>query len=80
MYMAKSLQMMLKKFYQNINNTMQELSLNILNITNKSIKAGATFINIYLQIHNNKNTISIITEDNGCGMNKEEIINSFCKL
>lgn len=45
---------------------MKELSLNILDIAENSIKAAATLIEIYLLQVNNKLTLTV--KDNGCGM------------
>lgn len=52
---------------------MQELSLNILDIAQNSIKAKASFISIIIfkDILNKKMTITI--KDNGCGMTKEQV-------
>lgn len=48
---------------------MQELSLNILDIADNSIKAKATLIGIDVIVKNDVLVIKI--EDNGCGMSKE---------
>ncbi len=48
---------------------MKELSLNILDITENSVKAKASFIKILLTENAEKLIISII--DNGCGMTEE---------
>lgn len=48
---------------------MQELSLNILDITDNSIKAKAELINIDVMVEDNVLTIRI--KDNGCGMSEE---------
>ena len=48
---------------------MQELSLNILDITDNSIKAKAGLINIDVIVEDNVLTIRI--KDNGCGMSEE---------
>ncbi len=50
---------------------MKELSLNILDITENSVKAGATFIEILLTQSANKLIFEI--KDNGCGMSKETV-------
>ena len=52
---------------------MKELSLNILDITENSVKARATLTEISL-IEDDK-TLTIIIKDNGCGMS-EDIVNS----
>ncbi len=50
---------------------MKELSLNILDITENSVKAGATLTKILLEEQADKLTIKI--EDNGCGMDNETL-------
>lgn len=52
---------------------MQELSLNILDIAQNSIKAEADLIKI--EIHKNpiEHTMRIVIEDNGRGMTKEQV-------
>lgn len=50
---------------------MKELSLNILDVTMNSVKAGAK--NISLELTETDNTLTIIIEDNGCGMTKEKV-------
>lgn len=52
---------------------MKELSLNILDITENSVKAGATLTEI--RITEIANTLTISIKDNGCGMS-EEVVNS----
>lgn len=58
---------------------MKELSLNILDITMNSVKAGAD--EIYITINETDETFSFSVEDNGCGMSKEfvqNVIDPFC--
>ena len=50
---------------------MKELSLNILDIAENSVKAQATLIEILLYQTEDKLTLSII--DNGCGMDEETL-------
>jgi len=52
---------------------MKELSLNILDITENSVKAGATLTEI--AIIENDQTLTITIKDDGCGMS-EEILRS----
>ena len=52
---------------------MKELSLNVLDITKNSVKAGATLIDITLRETGNKLTLTIT--DNGCGMTPEVVEN-----
>lgn len=58
---------------------MKELSLNILDITENSVKAGATLTEIILEESNN--TLTITIKDDGCGMSPEmveSVTNPFC--
>lgn len=50
---------------------MKELSLNVLDITENSVKAGATLISILLT--EEKNVLSITVTDNGCGMSEQTL-------
>ena len=50
---------------------MKELSLNILDISGNSVKAGATLVEITVTERGRKLTIKIA--DNGCGMTKEQL-------
>ena len=50
---------------------MKELSLNILDITENSVKAGATLTEI--SIIENDDTITITIKDDGCGMSEETL-------
>ena len=50
---------------------MKELSLNILDIAQNSVKAGATQIEICVTESVLKNLVSISVADNGCGMSQE---------
>lgn len=48
---------------------MKELSLNILDITENSVKAGATLTEITLEQSSNK--LTLIIKDDGCGMTED---------
>ncbi|MBR5818058.1 MAG: sensor histidine kinase [Clostridia bacterium] len=50
---------------------MKELSLNVLDITENSVKAGATLIEISLTERDN--TLTVTVTDNGCGMSEETV-------
>ena len=50
---------------------MKEISLNILDITENSVKAGATLTEIYIDEVGNKLTLSI--KDDGCGMDEATV-------
>ena len=55
---------------------MKELSLNILDITMNSVKAGATRIRI--AIDETDTTLTLTIEDNGCGMTDPDLGRSSC--
>ena len=58
---------------------MKELSLNVLDIAENSIKAGATLIQI--SINENSDELILEIKDDGCGMKAEmleNVINPFC--
>ncbi len=58
---------------------MKELSLNILDITENSVKAGATITEIYIDETDTSLTIKIV--DDGCGMSEEmvaSVTDPFC--
>lgn len=50
---------------------MKELSLNILDITNNSVKASADTIEIAVTESEKDDKVSILIADNGCGMSAE---------
>ncbi len=50
---------------------MKELSLNILDIAENSVHAGASLIELFLTEADNK--LEILIRDNGCGMNEETV-------
>ena len=50
---------------------MKELSLNILDISKNSVKAGATLTEILLD--ETDTTLTLTIRDNGCGMKKEMV-------
>ena len=52
-----------------------ELSLNILDIAENSIRANASLIEISILVDTKKDILSISIHDNGCGMSKEQIKN-----
>ncbi len=58
---------------------MKELSLNILDISKNSVKAGASLTSILIDETDDALTLTI--EDNGCGMSREmveSVTNPFC--
>lgn len=52
---------------------MQELSLNILDIAQNSVKAGAAQITVAVRESTAADTLIITIEDNGCGMSAETV-------
>ena len=50
-----------------------EISLNILDIAQNSIRAEANLIEIGVLIDRKADTLTVIINDNGCGMTKEQI-------
>lgn len=52
---------------------MQELSLNILDIVQNSVKAGATLIEIAIEKDTLQKSFVIHINDNGCGMSEETV-------
>lgn len=47
-----------------------ELSLNVLDIAENSVRAGASLIEIELKVQRAENRLSICIRDNGCGMDE----------
>ncbi|MBP1754519.1 MAG: Histidine kinase-, gyrase and HSP90-like ATPase [Firmicutes bacterium] len=52
---------------------MTEISLNVLDIANNSIRAEASLIEIIIQIQRDSDRLMITIADNGCGMTAEQI-------
>ncbi|MGI6664473.1 MAG: ATP-binding protein [Christensenellaceae bacterium] len=52
---------------------MQELSLNILDITQNSLRAGATKIEIVIDENTKSDSLSVIIRDNGSGMSEAQV-------
>ena len=50
---------------------MKELSLNILDISENSTKAGATLVEI--SVTEKDNVLTLVIKDNGCGMDEETV-------
>lgn len=53
-------------------NPLNELSLNVLDIAFNSVKAGASYIRISVNINIGYNLLKITVWDNGCGFDAEE--------
>ena len=52
---------------------MRDISLHILDIAENSIRAEASLINIDIRINQAKDTLTVIIDDNGCGMSSEMV-------
>lgn len=52
---------------------MTEISLNVLDVAENSVRAGASLIEVTLTINQSKDLISVIIKDNGCGMTPEQL-------
>ena len=50
-----------------------EISLNILDVAQNSIRAEATCISILVDINREADELKVVIEDDGCGMTKEQI-------
>ena len=54
---------------------MRELSLNILDIAQNSISAGASLITIDVSESRKEHLLTLTVSDNGCGMDEEQLAN-----
>ncbi len=52
---------------------MPEISLNILDVAQNSIRAGAKLIEITVTANTKKDSLRITIKDNGCGMTQEQV-------
>ena len=52
---------------------MPEISLNILDIAENSVRANASLIRITVSVQPKEDTLTIIIEDDGCGMTPEQV-------
>ena len=50
-----------------------EISLNILDIAQNSVRADASLIQIFLHIESEEQKLNVSISDNGCGMTKEQL-------
>ena len=60
---------------------MQELSMNVLDIAENSVKAGASLIEITLTLDRAASRLTLCVKDNGCGMSEElaaRVTDPFC--
>lgn len=54
---------------------MQELSLNILDVAQNSVVAGASLIEIEIEAYEENSLLSIVIKDNGKGMDRQTLAN-----
>ena len=52
---------------------MPEISLNILDVAENSVRAGASLIEISVVASTEADTLTVCIKDNGCGMTKEQV-------
>lgn len=52
---------------------MTEISLNVLDVVQNSLSAGADFIQITIKVSTGEDTLTISIKDNGCGMTAEQV-------
>ena len=52
---------------------MPEISLNILDVAENSTRAGASLIQITVDVQPNLDRLTVIIADDGCGMTKEQV-------
>ncbi len=52
---------------------MTEISLNVLDVAQNSVRAEASLIEISVEADTAKDTLTIIISDDGCGMNEEQV-------
>lgn len=52
---------------------MPEISLNILDVTENSTRAGAKLVSILIRADHSQDTLTVRIEDDGCGMTPEQV-------
>lgn len=52
---------------------MPEISMNILDITQNSIRAEASLIKLTVAVDQEKDTLTVVIDDDGCGMTPEQV-------
>lgn len=52
---------------------MPEISLNILDVAENSIRAEASIVEILVSVQNREDSLRVVIKDNGCGMDEEQI-------
>ena len=51
---------------------MPEISLNILDVAENSVRAGASLIEITVSVQPASDTLTVVIKDNGCGMTEQQ--------
>lgn len=51
---------------------MPEISLNILDVAENSVRAGASLIEIRVSVQTEDDTLTVVIKDDGCGMSAEQ--------
>lgn len=54
---------------------MPEISLNILDVAENSVRANASLIQITVSVQPEKDTLTVVIQDDGCGMTPEQAAN-----
>lgn len=54
---------------------MREISLNILDVAENSVRADASLIRISVSVQPQKDTLTVVIQDDGCGMTPEQTAN-----
>lgn len=52
---------------------MTEISLNVLDVAENSIRADASLVEICINANREKNRLTVVIRDDGCGMNEEQL-------
>ena len=52
---------------------MPEISLNILDVTENSVRAGASRIEVFVDADTARDSLTVTIRDNGCGMTAEQV-------
>lgn len=54
---------------------MPEISLNILDVAENSVRAKASLVEILVTAEHSSDSLTVVIRDNGCGMTKEQVQN-----
>ena len=50
-----------------------EISLNVLDISENSTRAGATLVSILVKVSHQEDALTVVIKDDGCGMTPEQV-------